>query len=544
MDAFVIGVDVGTGSVRAGIYDAAGKQAGYGVCDIDMHVPQAGWAEQSSKDIWSATCRSISDALRQSGLKSTDICGIGFDATCSLVLTGQGGAALPIEPGGDNDVILWLDHRSQSCANDINTTGHQMLRSVGGVMSPEMQLPKLRWLKENRHGTWSKLEHAFDLTDWLTWNATGDDRRSLCTTVCKWAFDTSAAGNGDFGHWPKGFFAQIGLSDLLDDNARTIGSKIVTPGSALGSGLTAQAAIELGLEIGTPVASGLIDAHAGAAGIWMSLQDGSPLVGRMALIAGTSNCHMVLSDDALETPGVWGPYIGAILPGLSLAEGGQSAAGAFLERLLSGHPAFAELPSGWADKYAMLDQLAERMIDEKGLAAVLGQRVIVPDFAGNRSPLARPDLTGIVAGVTLDTSLEDLTATYLAGLMALANSTRQIVTALRQSGHEITSISATGSGAQNRLSMQFHADALQLPVVTSARTDGVVLGAAMTAAVAAAWFDTLETAMLAMTHAGAVITPDIAAIDLHARQFKAFTMLQNAGVGLADLLDQKSDHIM
>ena len=505
---YVIGVDVGTGSVRAGVYDTQGIQHGYAVKDIAMHVPQPGWAEQSSHDIWCAVGSCVKAALKGAGLTGKDIVGIGFDATCSLVLSDSDGAELPIGDTSDHDVILWLDHRSQADADAINATNDPMLRSVGGIMSPEMQLPKLRWLKHNRPKTWAALGRAFDLTDWLTWKASGDDRRSLCTTVCKWGFDTEAAGNGPLGRWPEGFFDKIDLADLLAENAQTIGSEIVSPATPLGAGLTDEAASSLGLIAGTSVAAGLIDAHAGAAGIWMSLDDGSPLAGRLALIAGTSSCHMVLAESSIETPGVWGPYDGAVLPDLHLAEGGQSAAGAFLERLIAGHPAARLLPGDWSERYSTLDRIVAEQITNKGLQATLGPRVIVPDFAGNRSPLARADLTGLMAGITLDDTLEDLASYYLAGLMALANSSRQIVEALTDAGHQITSIAATGSGAQNRLLMQLHADTLQLPVVVSKHSDGVVLGAAMTATVAAGLQPDLRSAMAAMCRKGDVMWPN------------------------------------
>ena len=70
---YVIGVDVGTGSVRAGVYDTQGIHYGYAVKDIAMHVPQPGWAEQSSHDIWSAVGSCVKAALKGAGLTGKDI---------------------------------------------------------------------------------------------------------------------------------------------------------------------------------------------------------------------------------------------------------------------------------------------------------------------------------------------------------------------------------------------------------------------------------------------------------------------------------------
>ena len=90
---------------------------------------------------------------------------------------------------------------------------------------------------------------------------------------------------------------------------------------------------------------GLIDAHAGALGVLgAAAADGPGALDRqIAMIAGTSTCHMALSAEARPVPGVWGPYLGAVLPGLWLEEAGQSASGALLDHIVALHAASASL---------------------------------------------------------------------------------------------------------------------------------------------------------------------------------------------------------
>lgn len=73
-------------------------------------------------------------------------------------------------------------------ANRINATKHEVLKYVGGTISPEMETPKLLWLKENHPTCWNQTKKFFDLPDYLTFRASGVDLRSLCTVVCKWTF--------------------------------------------------------------------------------------------------------------------------------------------------------------------------------------------------------------------------------------------------------------------------------------------------------------------------------------------------------------------
>src|SRR6202043_2825909 len=111
--------------------------------------------------------------------------------------------------------------------------------------------------------------------------------------------------------------------------------------------MTVASASELGLATGTPVAVSLIDAHAGGLGVLgMSLSgspDDRPLEQRMALISGSSTCHMALAREERFVPGVWGPYFSAMVPGLWLAEGGQSATGALVDHVISSHARGAQL---------------------------------------------------------------------------------------------------------------------------------------------------------------------------------------------------------
>jgi Ribulose kinase len=155
----VIGVDVGTGSARAGVFGLDGHRLGSAVRPIRSWRPQPDFIQQSSEDIWAAVGDAVRGALEAAG-PGIAVRGIGFDATCSLVVLDAEGGPLSVDPGGDpaQDVILWADHRAGAEADEINTGDHAVLRYVGGRISLEMQMPKLLWLKRHAPETWRRAD--------------------------------------------------------------------------------------------------------------------------------------------------------------------------------------------------------------------------------------------------------------------------------------------------------------------------------------------------------------------------------------------------
>jgi FGGY-family pentulose kinase len=375
--SYVVAVDVGTGSARAGLFDLEGRQIARAERAIAMRQPQPGWAEQDSTQIWQAVCDSVRDVVVTSGTAPASVCGLGFDATCSLVVRDCEGAPLPVSPGSEPrwDTIVWLDHRATAEAERCNETGHHVLDFVGGTISPEMEVPKLIWLKRHVPESWGRAGHFFDLADFLTWRATGSTARSQCTLTCKWTYLPHDGG------WQRDFFEAVGISDMLERGQ--LPDVVSAIGDDLGP-LSARAAEELGLTRQCRVATGLIDAHAGALGLLGAASQGGDLDRNAALIAGTSTCLMALSDASRAVPGVWGPYDGAVLPGAWLNEGGQSATGALLDHVIRWHGA-----GGEPDK-AMHRRITERIAvlrRAEGTAFAAGLHVL-PDFHGNRSPSA------------------------------------------------------------------------------------------------------------------------------------------------------------
>src|SRR5689334_20389608 len=202
-----IGVDVGTLSARAGVFDSDGRLIASARRPIMIWREAGEIVEQSSDDIWRAATQAVGEAVEASGLPPEAVGGMGFDATCSLVALDRNARPLSVSPtdAPERDVIVWMDHRAAEDAERINRSRHETLRYVGGKISPEMHAPKLIWLARCKPGTIARAGHFFDLTDFLSFRATGSLTRSACPAACKFGFLAHEK------RWPDGFFDQIGL---------------------------------------------------------------------------------------------------------------------------------------------------------------------------------------------------------------------------------------------------------------------------------------------------------------------------------------------
>lgn len=528
----LIGVDVGSGSVRAGIFDPAGHLLAHASRPITLHRSAGSKVEQSSNEIWRAVCESIREAVSSAGVSPTSVRGIGFDATCSLVVLGKDGEPLPVgdAEAPEQNIIVWMDHRATEQAERINATAHPVLKYVGGKISPEMETPKLLWLKENCREIYDYAWQFFDLADFLTWRATGDLARSTCTVTCKWTYLAHEK------RWDADYFRTIGLEELAEEEFVRIGQRIVEPGTPCGEGLSAAAADDMGLPAGTPVAVGMIDAHAGGIGT-AGVDKGAEH--NLAWVFGTSACTMTSTQQPVYIPGVWGPYYSAMVPGMWLSEGGQSAAGAAIDQLLSFHPAAAE-----ARRQAralnvplpvyLADLVLARITDPSRAIELAHGLHVVPEFLGNRAPFADPHARAAIAGLGMENDLDNLLALYVAGLGGIGYGLRQIVDAQRHAGVKTEKIAISGGAGQHPLVRQLLADACDLPVIATQCSEPVLLGSAILGAVAGNVAATVSDAMSQMTKLDRQFEPQETYRQTHRARYESYKLLQQTAKAIRD----------
>ncbi|CAH0692211.1 unnamed protein product [Chilo suppressalis] len=523
---YFIGVDVGSGSVRAALVDVKGYVVKTSVKELQTWKPKVDHYEQSSEDVWECCISVLNNVVAD--VDPASIKGIGFDATCSLVVLDKN--CNPISVGNQNNnkqnIIMWMDHRAQNEADFINKTGHEILQYVGGKVSLEMEMPKLLWLKKHMPQKWLEFGHFFDLPDFLTWKATGSFSRSLCSLVCKWNYECSVDGKRG---WNTSFLRGIGLDDLAVNNFEKIGNTVLMPGEKCG-GLTDEVAKILGLLPGTPVATSIIDAHAG--GLGMIGTDGEDIdknmSTRLSLICGTSTCHMAVNKKAILVKGVWGPYFSAMVPNMWLNEAGQSASGMLLDYIISSHPAGIDLLKKYSTGEVRnhLRELLSKMTTAQGLSdmSLLTKDFHVwPDFHGNRSPLADPTMRGMIVGLSINSSEENLALLYLATLQGLSYGTRHIMEALLLAGYdEFKSLLVCGGITKDPLFVQIQADTVGLPILKPHEKDSVLVGSAILGACASQHFNGVAGAIEKMGGTAEVIQPNHNIKGYHDKKYKVF----------------------
>jgi FGGY-family pentulose kinase len=376
-----------------------------------------------------------------------------------------------------------MDQRAFREAEEISATADPSLRYVSGVVSPEWMLPKALWLKRHEPAVYGQAERLIECTDWFMYRLTGEWTLSLNHVTVKWNYARPDGG------WSSALLRQAGLDDL-----REKWPPRVVPLGKGESRLSAIAAAELGLRPGTPVAQGGVDAYLGMLGL------GAVGAGDLAMIMGSSTCHLAMSARGLFGSGMLGCYPDAVVEGLYTLEGGQTATGSILNwyrQHFAGNEA-AEAERTGRPVYEILD--AEAAAVPPGCDGL----VCLDYWQGNRCPLKDPRARGTLWGLTLSHGPGHV---FRSIYEATAFGTRHILEDLETHGFTVGRIFAGGGGAKSRLWLQIHADILGRSVHLPRESEACALGSALVAAVHCGHYPNLDEAARHMVQIAGVVEP-------------------------------------
>jgi L-ribulokinase len=367
-------------------------------------------------------------------------------------------------------VKLWKHHAAQPEANQLNSIAEQRgeawLQRYGGKISSEWMIPKIWETLNKAPEVFEAADKFLEAADWIVLHLTGQERRNSCTAGYK------AIWSKREGYPDNDFFAALDprLGSLIDEKL----SQTIYPLGGHAGNILPDMAQRIGLHSGVAVSIGNVDAHVSVPAATVV----EP--GRMVIIMGTSNCHMVLGETEQIIPGMCGVVEDGIIPGFYGYEAGQSCVGDHFAWFVKNCTPVAyeqEAREKGIDLHRLLEQkAATQKPGEHGLLAL-------DWWNGNRSVLVDVDLTGMLLGATLATTPEDI---YRALIEATAYGTRMIIDTFEENGVAVNEIVACGGlPERNKLLMQIYADVTGKTIKISASEQTPALGSAMFGAVAA-----------------------------------------------------------
>lgn len=512
--AVAIGLDFGTESVRALLVaietgeEIAESTHTYRHGVISRSLPSSGaelppeTALQDPRDYIESMKHVLSEVLEK--VDSADVTGIGIDFTaCTMLPVKRDGTPLCMDPRFANEphayVKLWKHHGAQDQADRANrlarSRNEPFLSYYGGGISSEWMIPKCLQVLEESPVIFGETDYFVEAGDWIVERMTG-------------RFTRNSTAAGYKGAWSAehGFPSETFLSELHPEFPKVLAKwtlEVEAPGTRAGS-VTASFAAETGLSTGTAVSIATIDAHSGVAGMGVYGE------GALAIILGTSSCHMALSREFKPAPGVAGIVKDGILPGFYGYESGQAAVG-------DAFGWFARKFTGLG--FEALSKEARALAPgESGLLALDG-------WNGNRTPYMDSRVSGALIGLTLSTTPAEK---YRALIESTAFGTRRIAELHRNAGIPIDRLVVCGGLVQDPLILRIYADVTGLPVHVASSNQAVALGAAIFGARAASGED-LESLITRMTKAPrSTVKPDPAATPVYDQLYSAYRELEKS----------------
>lgn len=488
---YVIGVDGGTESLRAAVFDLAGSPLASVAIPYPTRFPAPGRAEQDPREWWTALVASVRGAVAQAAVPAGAIKGVCLDTTCCSVVA-LDAAGEPLRPS-----LIWMDVRAHAEAERLLATGAPALAVNGGGTGPvsaEWMVPKALWLKIHEPRVYAAAATICEYQDYLNLKLTGRRVASINNVAVRWH------RGGPDNAVPIPMLEALGLDDLLGKWP----SEVVPLGAPIG-GLTPSAAAALGLPVGLPVAQGGADAFIGMIGV------GAVRPGRMAFVTGSSHLHLGLSETAFHGTGIWGTYANALVPGLHVVEGGQTSTGsvmAWLKRLVAPDVDYATLTA----EAAALPPGADGL-------------VVQEHFQGNRTPHTDPLSRGAFVGLTLAHERGHL---FRAVLESIAFGTELILEGFRSHGFEPDEVVVCGGATRSDLWLQIHADVAGVPLIVTQVPEAPLLGSAVLASVGAGLDPDIPSAADRMVRVDRRIEPDRERHDAYRAIYRRYKALYPA----------------
>ncbi|HQT64234.1 MAG: xylulokinase [Acidocella sp. 20-57-95] len=484
---YLLGVDLGAGSLKATIINESGTVAGEGSFPVSTAMPRPGFAEQDPAEWWTALCQAVPAALAAAGIAASEIAGVGVSAGAHIpVLLDEAGAVI-------RPAIMWSDQRSAAQAETLQAQAGEMItRTSLNRVNPTWTLAMLAWLQAHEPDNMARVKRLMLAKDYLRYCLTGTWETDFSDAVGALLADDAT----------KGWSAEI--CGLIGWDVKTL-PPIVKPSHVVG-GITAAAAAATGLAAGTKVVCGSNDTTVEFFGVGAI----TPGIGAVKL-ATAGVLFLATEGKSVHPPVSCYPHM---IEGMYYtATGTNSCASAhrWLRDLMFVEGGFAEM-----------DALAA------GVAAGAGGLLFHPYLQGERAPYWDPKLRGDFVGITMAHTRAHFARALYEGI---AFSIRDVLQAAQSLGLAYGTIRLMGGGARSATWRQIIADVTGLTVEVMENGDAS-FGAALVAGIGVGVFASPQAAVAQCVRQVSMCVPDAARHEVYSALFGIYKDTQKA---LADL---------
>ncbi len=502
MESLLLGVDVGTTSVKAALLTPDGRLEAVTSVDYPIHYVRPGWVEQQPEDWWKATCLTVRQVLSSVPRGHERVAGVAVSAQAPTLLAldrdGQ-----PLRPA-----LIWMDRRAEDEVQQVidRLGAETIIRISGNRPDAYYVAAKIRWFKNHEPELLAKTHQFVQINGYINYRLTGtftlDSAHAALLQLRDYRADTWSAALCDAcGADPAQF-------------------PPVYPGYQIQGEVTREAAETTGLLPGTPVLAGTVDGAAAA------IEAGVGEAGIAAEMTGTSTVLILPNTGGITEPALISmPHA---LPGMHLTLGAMVSSGASL--------------NWYRDQFGLAEQQASTLLNANVFDLLTqpaarvppgsGGVIFLPYMMGERSPLWHTSARGVLFGLSLATERGAVIRAILEGT---AFALRHNLDVARQAGIEAREMRSVGGGTKNTLWNQIKADVLGLPVLLPAAAVGAPFGDAVLVGLALGLYTDITAALRQLVQIKTVYEPNP---DHHARYTEYYGVFRSLYSHLRDDFDQ------
>jgi len=461
MEKYLMGIDIGTSACKVAAFRINGEVAATASEAYPVYHPREGWAEQDPVDWWNAVCKAVDQVVTSGGIRPREIAGIGVD--------GQSWSAIAIDEKGQvlTNTPIWMDTRAQSICDRLNREvgAGEIFENAGNSLQPSYSTAKILWYQENLTDVYQKIDKILQSNSFIVYKLTGQKTIDKSQAYGLHCFDMR------HGIWNEEMGKKLGIP-------RYLLPEIAECSEVVGE-VSSQAAKETGLEAGTPVVAGGLDAACGTLGAGVVYPGETQEQGGQA--GGMSIC---LSEYKADPRLILSYHV---VPGKWLLQGGTTGGGGtmrWFEHEFADYERYIEKETG-VSSLVQLNELAQKV------PAGCEGMVFLPYMSGERSPIWNPYAKGVYYGLDFAKTKGHFVRATMEGV---AYALRHNLETAKAAGADATELLAMGGSANSLLWTQIKADVTKKTIKVPASDTATTLGAAILAGVGVGIYTSCEQA--------------------------------------------------